>query len=149
GSKAAAAIWTNISDHFVDARRAKRAFERTYAGLRRVRRKRLGAVLANRAQRKCHQDVEILIADAIFALDIVFGHKLRDTFYPTARANCLRVHQDGANVLLEFERSERLLNEAVGFRLKKVHVLQVEPARHQDPEARMNNAASKNKLIGR
>lgn len=76
GNKSTPTIRTNISDHFLNTCRAKRAFERAYTRFQRIRRKRLVAVLARRSERECFNDVELLFGKAVCAPDFFLcrGH---------------------------------------------------------------------------
>ena len=68
----AAAIWADIADHLCDAGCAESAFERANARLQRVRRERLVAVLAGRAQCQRDDRVEFFVAEIVFPPDLFF-----------------------------------------------------------------------------
>jgi hypothetical protein len=72
GAKTAAAIRADIIQEGFDACGAEGAFKRANAGLERIGRKRLVALLAVRSQRERLHHVKVLVGKAVFPSDIFF-----------------------------------------------------------------------------
>jgi hypothetical protein len=67
------AIWTDVSDHLIDARRAKGAFERADARIQRVRRQSFVAVFARGSERQRRQHIAFIGRNVVLAADLFFG----------------------------------------------------------------------------